>query len=56
VYWLIGNSGTALDGRWWDSVHAGGLANFSLEPGRAYYYRRTMNFGGTNFNWRPHVP
>lgn len=59
--WLIdvGTHGvddvSGWDARWWDE-YASDFANFTLEPGKAYYYYHTTNFGGTNFWWKPDVP
>lgn len=51
-YWLVDNVGPQWDGRWWDD-RSGDFADFSLQPGQAYYYRNSTNYGGTNFSWRP---
>jgi len=55
-YWLVHGFGAPWDGRWWDSWHAGGYADITFEPGKAYYYRHSTNSGGTNFLWMPEVP
>lgn len=59
-YQLLDNhaaGGESYDGRWWgNGTGGGGLADFSLEPGKAYYYYHTTNWSGTNFIWTPSVP
>lgn len=61
--WLIDDgTGGAPDDTWWDPNAGpfGANADFSLEPGKAYYYRhRVATEGaatGTNFNWQPALP
>jgi hypothetical protein len=55
-YWLMGNLGPKWDGRWWDRVR-NDFADFSLEPGKAFYYRHRVNqWGGTNFLWQGPSP
>ena len=55
-YWLIDGVSTDRDGRWWSS-RKGALADLSLEPGKAYFYRHHVstdhNTTGTNFWWVP---
>lgn len=49
---------SGLNKRWWDNNRRR-LADFSLEPGMAYYYRHRLNgFGGGTqvFNWTPQPP
>ncbi|MBN2302335.1 MAG: hypothetical protein JXN60_07470 [Lentisphaerae bacterium] len=63
VYWLIGRKtdATAQDynGRWWNN-RTGTFAEFSLDPGKAYFYRHHVNTNGipsgTNFWWQPVSP
>jgi len=59
-YQLLDNhaaGGESLDGRWWgDGTGGGGLADFSLEPGKAYYYFHTTNWSAANFIWTPSMP
>jgi hypothetical protein len=57
-YWMIdthGGAGSEHNGRWWDSWR-GTYADFALEPGCAYYYFHTTNWGAANFTWRPENP
>ncbi len=50
-------SGDAYSGRWWgDGTGDGGLADFSLEPGKAYYYFHTTNWSSGDFTWKPQNP
>jgi hypothetical protein len=59
-YQLLDNhaaGGESLDRRWWgNGTGGGGLADFSLEPGKSYYYHHTTNWSATNFIWTPSVP
>jgi len=59
-YQLLDNhaaGGEDLDRRWWgNGTGGGGLADFSLEPGRGYYYYHTTNWSATNFIWTPSAP
>ena len=55
-YWLMAGVGDAWDGRWWDDKHRD-FADFTLQPGRGYYYlHRTNRWGGGSFIWQPPPP
>ena len=62
IYWLIDGQGlyppateAIVNGRWWDDHSSpAGFADFTFEPGRAYYYYHPTNFGATDFVWKPH--
>jgi len=57
AYWLVDDhSGSpAADGRWWKGHGTSGddFADITLEPGKAYYYFHTDNWGASDFNWTP---
>ncbi len=62
--WLV-NTGTThphLNDTWWDSTaNPPTNAVFSLEPGKAYYYRHHVKYTngtptGSQFNWQPVLP
>jgi len=60
--WLVDTGGARpdLDDTWWDSKTSAN-AVFSLEPGKAYYYRHHVELTngtptGTQFNWQPVLP
>ena len=58
-YELMDNVGADWDGKWWHRHNPGGpdYADFSLEPGRGYYYRHVTNiWGGVEFEWAPESP
>jgi hypothetical protein len=58
-YWLMDGLGANLDGRWQDRF-TGEFADFSLVPGRAYFYRHHVGTNGTGtgveFEWQPVAP
>jgi len=55
-YWLMNHVGPKWDGRWWDNKTRD-FADFALEPGVGYYYRRRVDrWGGEDFAWRPPSP
>jgi len=53
AYWLVDDhsGANAADGRWYN-IH-GGAADITLEPGRAYYYFHSDNWGASDFTWTP---
>ena len=55
-YMLMDELGDKWDGRWWDGVK-NDFADFTMSPGKAYYYRhRPANLGGSNFVWQVPSP
>jgi len=47
-YWLMTGANA---GRWWN-YRTGTYATFTLEPGRAYFFKHNAS-NGTDFDWTP---
>ncbi len=56
-YWLMDNIDADHNGRWAKYNFGRQLADFKLEPGKAYFYRHHVATNGAatgvNFNWKP---
>jgi hypothetical protein len=57
AYWLVDDqdASSAADGRWFKGHGTSGddFADITLEPGGAYYYFHSSNWGASDFTWTP---